>query len=80
MVMKMTTLVTDSKESPATITFGEILANVQESRTEKFTGAHKRELEYLGKPTEDFVELAHNKIKIWPRIGDTRAVRVGPRV
>ncbi|HLJ25328.1 MAG TPA: hypothetical protein VKY85_01310 [Candidatus Angelobacter sp.] len=50
------------------------------SRTLWLTEARKRELLHKKKirKAEDFVERSLAKVKLWPLIGDNKAVRVGP--
>lgn len=61
----------DRVKNEASITFAEMQANAG------VRGCRRRSKRrgYVG----NFVDRAMTKIKLWPLIGDTRAVRVGPR-
>ncbi|HLJ26582.1 MAG TPA: hypothetical protein VKY85_07715 [Candidatus Angelobacter sp.] len=69
------------KPSSATIKRTEVEANagtMGRSRTGRLSALAKDLLERQGQPTEDFIERAQQKIRMWPFVGDTKAVRVGP--
>jgi hypothetical protein len=53
-----------------TITFAEVQANA---------GLRGRRLRGRGRETGNFVDRAMAKIQIWPYVGDTLAIRVGPK-
>ncbi len=71
--------------SGATIKMSEMLTNAGAngaSRTAHMTEAQRlKNTNRAGRrEPEDFIERAQFKIAIWPGVGDTRAIRVGPRV
>jgi hypothetical protein len=73
-----------AKDSPATITFSEVVrngfANMKKLKGGKgrtiFMSEYRKDYEDI---EPDAAERAVNKIKAWPTVGDTKAVCVRPR-
>lgn len=81
--IRLTSLLAEQRFSPTSLTCSVMEANAGihgKSVTTLMSEMEKLERELAGKFTEDFVEAAIAKVDFWPVIGDTKAVRVAPRV
>jgi hypothetical protein len=64
----------ETRHSSPSLTMGDMLSCVEESRTARLTDEARREREARGLPPEDRAERAQNKLQAWPGVHDTRAV------